>query len=85
MTTPLTIRTHMRDEIEQIPHVVANFLTRSAGTLSSAAAALREKNPSIVVTVARGSSDHACAYLKYAIELTLGLPVASIGPSIASI
>jgi glucosamine--fructose-6-phosphate aminotransferase (isomerizing) len=38
-----------------------------------------------VVTVARGSSDHACSYLKYGIELTLGLPVASIGPSIASI
>ncbi|WP_299727748.1 SIS domain-containing protein [Devosia sp.] len=75
----------MRAEIEQIPHVVANFLTQSAGTLSAAAAALREKDPSIVVTVARGSSDHACAYLKYAIELTLGLPVASIGPSIASI
>ncbi|MDB5536230.1 MAG: hypothetical protein JWQ65_1105 [Devosia sp.] len=81
----LTNQTHMRAEIEQIPHVVANFLTQSAGTLSAAAAALREKDPSIVVTVARGSSDHACAYLKYAIELTLGLPVASIGPSIASI
>ncbi|WP_354038744.1 SIS domain-containing protein [Devosia sp. UYZn731] len=75
----------MRAEIEQIPDVVANFLTQSAGTLSAAAATLREKNPSVVLTVARGSSDHACAYLKYAIELTLGLPVASIGPSIASI
>jgi glucosamine--fructose-6-phosphate aminotransferase (isomerizing) len=85
LTTALTNQTHMRAEIEQIPDVVANFLTQSAGTLSAAAAALREKDPSIVVTVARGSSDHACAYLKYAIELTLGLPVASIGPSIASI
>ena len=78
-------KTHMRDEVEQIPHVVANFLTQSAGSIAAAAASLRERNPAMVVTVARGSSDHACSYLKYAIELTLGLPVASIGPSIASI
>src|SRR5690606_35795708 len=42
-------------------------------------------DPALVLTVARGSSDHAASYLKYAIELTLGLPVASVGPSIASI
>ena len=39
----------------------------------------------MVATIARGSSDHATAFLKYAIELTAGLPVASIGPSIVSI
>ena len=81
----LTNQTHMRDEIEQIPHAVANLLTESAATISAAAASLRQTNPTMVATIARGSSDHACSYLKYAIELTLGLPVASIGPSIASI
>jgi glucosamine--fructose-6-phosphate aminotransferase (isomerizing) len=78
-------QTFMRQEVEAIPGVVANFLDQSAPVLDAAAAALRERNPLLVATVARGSSDHACAYLKYAIELTLGLPVASIGPSIASI
>jgi glucosamine--fructose-6-phosphate aminotransferase (isomerizing) len=39
----------------------------------------------MILTVARGSSDHAAAYLKYAIELTTGIPVASVGPSIASV
>jgi glucosamine--fructose-6-phosphate aminotransferase (isomerizing) len=39
----------------------------------------------MVATIARGSSDHAAAFLKYAIELTAGVPVASIGPSIMSI
>lgn len=77
--------THMRREVAEIPDVVANFLDRSAATVEAAAATLREKNPVMVATVARGSSDHASTYLKYAIELTLGLPVASIGPSIASI
>jgi glucosamine--fructose-6-phosphate aminotransferase (isomerizing) len=35
--------------------------------------------------VARGSSDHAATYLKYAVELAAGVPVASVGPSVASI
>jgi glucosamine--fructose-6-phosphate aminotransferase (isomerizing) len=77
--------THMRREIEEIPAAVANFLNGSAGVVSEAAAALRAKQPLVVTTVARGSSDHAASYLKYAIELTLGLPVASVGPSVASI
>ncbi len=41
--------------------------------------------PKLVVTCARGSSDHAAYYGKYLIETQLGLPVASIGPSIASL
>jgi len=81
----LPSQTHMRQEVEAIPGVVANFLDKSGDVLDAAAAALRQRDPNMVATVARGSSDHACSYLKYAIELTLGLPVASIGPSIASI
>lgn len=81
----LTNQTHMRREVDEIPGVVATFLDKSAPMLDAAAAALRDRDPLMVATVARGSSDHACSYLKYAIELTLGLPVASIGPSIASI
>ena len=81
----MTNQTHMRREVEEIPAVVATFLDKSGPVLDAAAAALRDRDPMMVATVARGSSDHACSYLKYAIELTLGLPVASIGPSIASI
>lgn len=78
-------QTHMRREIGEIPDVVANFLDQSSAVVAAAAASLRASQPVMVATIARGSSDHASAYLKYAIELTLGLPVASIGPSIASI
>ena len=81
----MTTQTHMRREVEAIPSVVANFLDRSGAVLDAAAAALAKRDPAVIATIARGSSDHACSYLKYAIELTLGLPVASIGPSIASI
>ena len=53
--------------------------------LAAAGAAIRALDPRFLTTVARGSSDHAAAFLKYAIELTAGVPVASLGPSIASI
>ena len=77
--------THMRREIGQIADTVAAFLDGSEEVLREAGARLRECDPLVVVTVARGSSDHAAAYLKYATELTLGIPAASLGPSIASI
>jgi len=81
----MSTQTHMRREVNEIPEVVARFIAESAPVLDAAAAKLRAVDPSVVVTVARGSSDHASAYLKYAIELVLGIPVASVGPSIASI
>ena len=77
--------TYMRQEIEEIPEAVGRFLTESEALLASAGQALRRKNPAVVATIARGSSDHAASFLKYAIELTAGVPVASIGPSIVSI
>ena len=46
---------------------------------------MRALDPPLVVTVARGSSDHAATYLKYAVELLAGIPVASVGPSVASV
>ena len=46
---------------------------------------LRARDPAVIATIARGSSDHAATYLKYAVELVAGIPVASVGPSIASI
>ena len=48
-------------------------------------AKLRVLKPRFVVTCARGSSDHASAYGTYLIETGIGLPVASIGPSVASL
>lgn len=81
----MTETTHMRREIEEIPAAVERLLTGSSKELSAAGAKLREIDPRVVITVARGSSDHAASFLKYAIELTTGVPVASVGPSISSI
>src|SRR3569832_2012316 len=77
--------THMRMEIEEIPEATRRLLDQSAPSLSEAGAALKQLQPVMVATIARGSSDHAASFLKYAIELVAGVPVASLGPSIMSI
>jgi glutamine---fructose-6-phosphate transaminase (isomerizing) len=81
----VTTATHMRREIEEIPAAVARLLSDGRDELAAGGAALRECNPDMLVTIARGSSDHAATFIKYAVELLAGIPVASVGPSISSI
>lgn len=75
----------MRREIDEIPDAVDRLLSLGTRDIAAAARALANRNPACLVTVARGSSDHICTYLKYASELVMGVPVASVGPSVASI
>jgi Predicted phosphosugar isomerases len=79
------MKTKMREEIDEIPEAAARLLDISAHLIADSAARLKAADPAVVVTIARGSSDHAAHFLKYAVELTIGLPVASLGPSLASI
>lgn len=76
---------HMAREVAEIPQVSRRFLLESRDALQAASAAMRTADPGLIVTVARGSSDHAATYLKYAVELLAGVPVASVGPSVASV
>ncbi|MGR3660899.1 MAG: SIS domain-containing protein [Paracoccaceae bacterium] len=76
---------HMHQEIREIPSAVSNLLSDGRPVIEATAEKLHGIDPRFICTVARGSSDHAATYFKYAAELTIGLPVASIGPSIASI
>ena len=57
----------------------------AADTLARIGTALRKRSPPVVITCARGSSDHAATYAKYAIETRIGVPVASAAPSVASV
>lgn len=81
----MTQPTFMRTEIEEIPQAVARLLEQSRNSLVEGGRLLRQRDPANLVTIARGSSDHASAFIKYAVELGAGLPVASVGPSIVSI
>ncbi|MEL6680184.1 MAG: SIS domain-containing protein [Pseudomonadota bacterium] len=78
--------TRMRAEIAEIPEAIARLVDGApTEALAAAAEALRRRDPVAILTIGRGSSDHAATYLKYAIEITAGRPVASIGPSVASV
>ena len=77
--------TLMRQEINEIPAAVDRLLTQGQSEVAAAAAAAREADPRYLLSVARGSSDHACTFLKYASELVLRRPMASVGPSVNSI
>jgi glucosamine--fructose-6-phosphate aminotransferase (isomerizing) len=79
------MKSFMRQEIEEIPQATARLFDRAGATLAAAGRELAGIDPAVVVTIARGSSDHVATFLKYAIELAAGVPVASVGPSVASI
>lgn len=81
----MTEHSLMWREIREIPEAVARLLDSGQDAIRDAAEALRWRDPPVVMTVARGSSDHAATYVKYATEIMAGVPVASIGPSVASI
>lgn len=75
----------MAQEAGETPGVVERQLEANEAALAELAARLRKAPPSVVVTLARGSSDHAATYGKYLIETLLGVPVASAAPSVASL
>lgn len=77
--------TLMRAEISEAPQALERFFDRESANLASVAKRLANLNPPVVITAARGSSDNACGTFKYLSEIVAGLPVASIGPSVASI
>ena len=77
--------TLMRQEICEIPNAVDRLLTNGGPAVQQAVSLARETDPRFLLSVARGSSDHACTYLKYASEILLGLPMASVGPSVRSV
>ncbi|WP_255500800.1 SIS domain-containing protein [Caulobacter sp. 17J80-11] len=75
--------TRMFAEAAEASRVVAGQL--ADGAAARLGARLRELQPRVVVTCARGSSDHAATYAKYLIETRTGVPTASAAPSIASV
>lgn len=79
MTSPDPL---MLQEAREAPQVVRRQLRENAETVRALATAICTRRPPYAVTVARGSSDHACTVLKYALETQLALPVASLGPSV---
>lgn len=78
-------RTLMHREAGEAGAAVARFLERNRQALVDLGWRLRSDRPSLVVTCARGSSDHAATYGKYLIETRLGVPTASAALSTVSL
>ncbi|MBC6408514.1 MAG: SIS domain-containing protein [Rhodobacteraceae bacterium] len=74
----------MAAEIAEIPAMIWRQLD-VLDTYVDAGRALRQSDIRGFVTCARGTSDHAATFFKYLMETCAGVPVASIGPSVASV
>lgn len=85
MSKPDSTSTKMAVEAAETAAAIQRQIDRCGPLFDKLGAVLRDLNPSLVITCARGSSDHAATYGKYLIETHLGLPVASVGPSVVSL
>lgn len=77
--------TRMYKEAGSAPSLVEEQLRANAALAEHIGKLLRERNPKVIVTCARGSSDHAATYGKYLIETYAGIPTASFAPSVSSV
>lgn len=77
--------TQMELETRQVPSIIAKQLKENDSLLRNIAARLDKSSLSFVMTIGRGSSDHACTYAKYLIETQLGLVTASSAPSVLTL
>jgi glutamine---fructose-6-phosphate transaminase (isomerizing) len=75
----------MAVETAEAPAAAARTLAANKNALSELGKLFRNRQPSHIITCARGSSDHAASYFKYLAEINLGAPCCSIGASVVSI
>ena len=74
----------MLDETRSAPHRVAVMLAADAAVYAELTAELARHDPALVVTVARGSSDHAALYLANLAGVVAGRVTASLPPSLVT-
>ncbi len=75
----------MEKEILEVPGVLKKSLANNKPVFEQIRKVIDEKDIKFVMIAARGTSDHAGVYAKYAIESTLGIPVVLAAPSISTI
>ncbi len=77
-------QTTMYSEIYEFPRIITDAIARSAD-INQVASVLRQKDFSTVQVLGRGTSGNASLFLKYLIEVKLGILVADASPSTTSI
>src|SRR2546430_11256778 len=81
---PVADATFMFREAGEAAEVVRRQRSRNAAVIRKLGERLRSHRPRAVVTLARGSSDHAATFARYLIERSAGVLTSSLSPSIAS-
>lgn len=76
---------HMEREAREAPDAVKRFLHHHRTALAGLGVRLRAAPPPLILTSARGSSDHAAHYFKYLAEILTGTPCCSLGASVVSV
>jgi glucosamine--fructose-6-phosphate aminotransferase (isomerizing) len=77
--------TIMQKEAREAPWVIQRQLKENKEVWEALCMRLKEVEVSFVMTIARGSSDHAATFVKYAIETQFGIPVCSAAPSVLTV
>jgi glutamine---fructose-6-phosphate transaminase (isomerizing) len=74
----------MHAEAAEAWEAVERFLAANRDAITGIGASLRESPPTVAITCARGSSDHAATYGKYLIETLTGVVTSSAAPSVST-
>ena len=77
--------TLMYQEAGSASAMAAKQLAANEVRVAQLGATLRSRKPRAVITIARGSSDHAATFARYMIETELGILTSSLAPSIGSV
>jgi glucosamine--fructose-6-phosphate aminotransferase (isomerizing) len=72
-------------EAAQAGQAVATQIARTRDVLEALAASIAASPPSMFLTCARGSSDHAATFLRYLFETHTGVITSSFSPSVLSV
>lgn len=75
----------MESEAREAAAVAERQARELGDLLGPLAERLRRLDPRLILTCARGSSDHAATYAKYMVETVLKVPAASHAPSVSSV
>src|SRR5436305_5347896 len=81
----MALTSRMFDEAREAPAAVARLMAADLAAYTSLGEQLRADPPQSLLTVARGSSDHAAHYMAYLIMARLGRLVTSLPMSLITL
>lgn len=83
--SPVRARTRMLEEALAAPECVARLLAQDGAAYAALAEHLRQRPADALLTLARGSSDHAAQHLAYLVMARLGRLVTSLPMSLVTL